>query len=162
MDTTTATIYRVKFEIDEDAQFEECNGEARPLTEDEYAENSYQSCPNHPRAGSKVITFGPPQIQGCAVCGNTKYQDIPYDEYRAYYGNPDRHVYLVCLVEKACITCGHFETVESLGHIDLMDDDRSLHAITIGETLTAQAAITLPGYLGEVSREMLEEAGYVA
>ena len=159
--TATKTAIRVRFVIDQDAQFEECNGEARPLTEEEYAENAYQACPLHPRAGTKVIDIGgkgKPQIQGCAICGNTKYEDVPYAEYLAYYGNPDAHVYLRCETQKQCPTCGGWQaTGISLWGIDFMQDSRELNSINVDEWMDEATAATLPGYAGEVAREQINE-----
>jgi hypothetical protein len=125
-----APAYRVRFVQDPDAQFEECNGEARPLTAEEYAENEYM------RDG----------------------QPIPYEEYLSYYGNPDRHVYLQCDVEKRCLCCAHWAYAEGLGGIDFMDDDPELRAV--GDWYTPIEAEGLPGYLRMTALECLEEAGY--
>jgi hypothetical protein len=155
--------------IDPEASFEESNGESRPLTEAEYAGNEYRACPDHPRAGTQVLDIGGegrPQLQGCAVCKRTDYQDVPYAEYLRYYGDPERHVYLGAIVEKRCSCCGLWKSVESLWHIDMMDDDRGLQQVTVGELgskqareyLTPEQATALDGYLGELSRELLEEA----
>jgi len=155
--------YRVRFVLDEDHQFEECNGEARPLTKAEYAGNEYRACPDHPRAGTKVVDWGAApdksqQVQGCAVCGRTDYQDIPYEEYRAYYGNPDRHVYLQLEVQKGCPCCGAWHHVGGLGGIDFMDDAKELDAISLGDWIAEADVNTLPGYLREVAEEDLDEA----
>ena len=158
-----AIAYRVRFVHDEDASFEECNGEARPLTEEEYAANQYMGCPQHWCAGTQVITMGPTHapdvtVQGCAICGNTTYAPIPYEEYLAYYGNPDRHLYLGCVVEEQCGSCSGWAVVESLWAIDYMDDSQELRAITLGEWMPEEEARALPGYLGETARDLLEEA----
>lgn len=152
--------YRLRFVYDEDARFEECNGEARPLTPEEYAENSYRACPDHPRAGSTVIRRpkGKPPVVGCAVCKRTDYQDIPYEEYRAYYGNPQRHVYLQLEVQRRCECCGHWAYVSGLGWIDLMDDSPEYRAVVIGHWYTPTDVRKLPGYLREVATDGLKEA----
>lgn len=125
--------YRVKFVIDEDARFEECNGQARPLTRAEYAEAEYQK-------------DGKP---------------VPYAEYRRYYGNPDRHVYLGCVVEAQCPCCdGWTADGASLWRIDFMDDDRAYQAVTLDKWYTPAEAIKLPDYAGSVAGEILSEAGY--
>lgn len=149
-----ANTIRYRFVSDDEAQFEECNGESRPLTRAEYAENSYRACPDHPRAGTKVITFGPPQIQGCAICGNTKYADIPYNEYLRYYGNPERHVYLGLIQETVCPCCNSWKVTDSLWRIDFMDDSAEYRAVQLDRNYTAEKARALPGYLGELVREM--------
>lgn len=159
-----ATKIRVRYVYDADASFEECNGEARPLTETEYAENSYRHCPDHPRAGTIVINQDPPytsaQIQGCAVCRRpgTAYVDVPYPEYLAYYGNPNRHVYLGCEAQTCCVCCGEWRTTGSVWGIDFMDDSLELRAIDIGEWMTEAQAAALPGYAGEMAREQIDEA----
>lgn len=153
--------YRIRFVIDEEAQFEECNGEARPLTAEEYAENSYRACPDHPRAGSKVIQPAKgkrPSVVGCAVCGRTDYQDIPYEEYRAYYGNPDRHVYIQSEVQRQCPCCGSWQFCGGTGHIDFMDDAPELDAVGADGWYAEGAVGQIPGYLREIAREDIGEA----
>lgn len=136
MSASAKAQFRVRFVIDDDAVFEESNGESRPLTEEEYKGAEYQ------KDGA----------------------DVPYAEYLEYYGNPDRHVYLGCIVEKACKCCGHFEEVGSLWRIDFMDDAPELRAINPyqkrGQTFSVPDALALPGYLPEVARDVLSEAGY--
>lgn len=147
------SAFRVKFTIDEEASFEESNGEARPLTEAEYATNQYRGCPDHPRRHETSKTEN-----GRAWCSCGKeYADIPYDEYLAYYGNPDRHVYLGCVVEGRCSCCGSWGTVESLWGIDMMDDSPELQAITI-DTWYSPDEVTTKGYLGDEARQLLREA----
>lgn len=158
---TKRPAYRVRFIYDEDARFEECNGEARPLTEEEYAQNSYMGCSRHPRGyqGTKehdTTAKGQPGRSVCA-CGRL-YEPIPYEEYRAYYGNPDRHVYLGCVVEAQCGACGEWHRAESLWGIDFMNDSRELNAINIGEWMPEAEARKLPGYAGETARDLLSEA----
>jgi hypothetical protein len=151
---------RVRFVYDEDAQFEECNGEARPLTEGEYTENQYMGCPDHPRAGSIPDPARPKTGYGlCARADCRKpLAPIPYDEYLAYYGNPDAHVYLGCVVEKQCPHCRSWTHAASLWGSDFMDDSRELRAITIDKWMTEAEARALPGYVGELAREELDEA----
>lgn len=124
-------LYRVRFVIDEGAEFEECNGARRPLTEEEYRGNEYQK----------------------------NSRDVSYIEYRRYYGNPDRHVYLGCIVERQCSECGTWHQRASLWSIDFMDDSPELRAVNIDHNYSAEEAITLPGYLAEVAKEMITEAG---
>lgn len=127
--------YRVKFEIDEDARFEECNGEARPLTREEYEENYYNDA------------------QG---------QRVPYERYLEYQGNPKRHRYIGILVEAQCPYCETWKDAGSLWGIDLMDDDVEWRKIrhAMHAQYTADEALALPGYLSDVAREMLAEAGH--
>lgn len=154
------TLYRVKIVRDTDARFEECNGEARPLTEDEYRENSYRACPLHRRAGTQVLQVGPPQIQGCAACGNTAYEDIPYAEYRAYYGNPRLHVYLGVIVESMTPPVGDWIVADSLWGIDSMREDVEAKRQHRNRWLSPTEALALPGYLADCCAQVLEEAGY--
>jgi len=122
--------FRIRFVIDDDAQFEECNGESRPLTEAEYAENAYRACPNHPR-GSEA----PDRVEnGNAWCGDcgTKYADVPYADYLDYQGNPDRHIYLGYEVQEQCVCCSTWTTTDSLWSIDMMDDSPELRVLSIG------------------------------
>jgi hypothetical protein len=160
-DITTAPVqpvYRIRFLIDEMGYFEESNGESRPLTEEEYAKGPYQHCPDHPRAGSKVVIAAGQQIAGCAVCERpgAAYVDVPYDEYLAYYGNPDRHVYVQCDVERQCPCCHHFEYATGLGHIDFMEDAPELRALD--KTYTELEIDRIPGYLQEVARNCVADA----
>ncbi len=158
----TGAKYRVRFVIDQDAEFEECNGERRQLPEREYAkEGPFRGCPDHPRAGTRVITFGiapdnSQQVQGCAICSRTDYQDIPYDEYLAWYGNPEKHVYLCCEVQKQCGSCGHWECIAGTGGIDFMENAEELSAVD--RWFTEGEIAQMPGYLREVAREDLDEA----
>lgn len=46
-----------------------------------------------------------------------------FDEYIESYGNPKRHVTLVCAVEEQCPYCHSWTVVESLCGIDFMDWD---------------------------------------
>lgn len=126
--TQTISGYRVRFVIDDTARFEEYNGKSRPLTEDEYKGQEYRK----------------------------DGQDVPYAEYRRYYGNPDRHVYLGCELQKECTCCGTFKTVESLWNIDCMDDNPEFqhvqlrHWYSLGEVLDDVKL----GYLREVARDL--------
>lgn len=130
MNPINADDLRFRIVTDPDASFEECNGEARPLTEAEYADTEYFD-DNGTRA-------------------------IPYAEYLAYYGNPDRHVYLGVILEARCPLCTHWHEVGSLWHIDLMDDDPALrHARINGAPVPYTVAATEPlGYLGDVARDL--------
>ena len=87
---------------------------------------------------------------------------IPYDQYLQYYGNPDRHVYLGCVAEVQCPCCDHWESDASVWHIDFMDDDPELSAVNVGKAIPAMDAMNLPGYAGEIAREMLAESGMQA
>lgn len=132
-------LYRVRFIEDPDARFEESNGEARPLTEEEYTGNEYQQD------------------------GKT----IPYAEYRRYYGNPKRHVYLSCEAQSCCPCCGEWESwAGGLHGIDFMDDSPELRAVGAyydskrATWFTPEEVEQLPGYLRECALSTLGEAGY--
>lgn len=126
--------HAVRIVDDMEACFEECNGQPRPLTEAEYAENAYMD-------------------------GDRR---IPYAEYLEYYGNPARHVYLGIIVEERPIgcgcddddICGHWDTLDSLWGIDLMYDDPCAQQAT-GERLSIAEARALKGYLGDVVRDLI-------
>lgn len=120
--------YRVRFVVDEDASFEESNGEPRPLTEAEYAEAEY-------------MKDGIP---------------VPYAEYLEYYGNPHRHVYIGAILERACVCCREWVSAASLWNIDTMDDQPE--AGMIGQTFYADRFDQIPGYLREVADELVAEA----
>jgi hypothetical protein len=121
--------YRIRFEYDPDAEFEESNGENRPLTEEEYR-------------GAEYMQDGKP---------------VSYTDYRAYYGNPDRHVYLGAIVEKRCSCCGTWKTDASLWRIDVMDDDPE--AYVVGQTFELERLHAIPGYLRSIACELFDEAG---
>lgn len=126
--TTAATNYRIRFVYDEDAVFEECNGEARPLTREEYDKDYYVE--NGKRAS--------------------------YERYRAYWGNPDRHVYLGAIVDRQCPCCDTWKTAASLWYIDVMDDQPE--AQCVDRTYTREELEAIPGYLRDVARELFDEA----
>lgn len=164
------TKYRVAFVKDRDAKFEECNGQRRPLTETEYAENQYRGCPDHMRAGSKVVDASvSPNIVVCAECGrdSKEWIDIPYAEYRAYHGNPTMHRYIGTIVESQ-EGIGDWTVVASVWGSDFMRDDPALKAVTITEAervdlhyYTVEQALALPGYFADLAREELIEAGAI-
>ena len=132
MATTETPEYRVRFVIDQDARFEECNGESRPLTEVEYAEDYYN---------------------------DKNGQRVDYAEYLRYYGNPDRHIYVGAIIDRKCPCCNQWEkNVESLWGIDLMDDSPEVEAID--RTYFTATIDSIPGYLREIATELLQEAGY--
>lgn len=126
-----APQYRVRFTIDPDGRFEECNGEARPLTPEEYAKNQY-------------FRDGTP---------------IPYAEYLRYYGNPDRHVYLQSEVQRRCPCCEQWQHVNGTGWIDFMDDDPELAKIDTWYDPSTIEGWTA-GYLRLIALEDLTDAGY--
>lgn len=157
-------LYRVKVVRDTDALFEECNGKARPLTEAEYTENQYRACPDHWRAGSKVLDVSTsPNTVVCAECGrdSSTWADVPYSEYRAYYGNPKEHVYLGVVVQ-TLEGVEDWKTVTSLWHIDAMRNSPEADRKHRDKWLSVEEALALPEYLGYVAKEQLEEAGYDA
>lgn len=122
-----ANPQRLKFVIDDDACFEECNGERRPLTEEEYADAPYMAN-GHP---------------------------ISYADYLNYQGNPDRHVYLGMIVQEQCLTCSEWHNVDSLWRIDLMDDDPEYLAVAgkLDQWIDSATATQMLGYLGELARD---------
>jgi hypothetical protein len=122
-----ADLYRIRFEYDDLASFEECNGEARPLTEEEYADAQY-------------MKDGVP---------------VPYAEYLDYYGNPDRHVYMRAVLESKCVCCGSWSVVDSLHSIDFMDD--SPETCAIDRTFSARELAAVPGYLQDIARDMFDQ-----
>lgn len=107
-------------DYDDDGRFEECNGEHRPLTNDEYLDNEY-------------------------------YRDgkpLSYAEYCAYYGDPDRHIYLYVKRQDVCPHCDSWIDGDAVYGIDVMDDDKE--ASCIGIFTLAQ----LPGHLHDVARDL--------
>jgi hypothetical protein len=161
MANNNGTRYRVYFTEDHDSKFEESNGEPRPFTEAEYANNQYRGCPDHWRAGHDVTST--PNVSACSDCGrlSTDWADVPYAEYLAYYGNPAKHRYVGVVVE---VQSGikDWTVKASLWSIDFMIDNPEWRAIRgrLDTKLTPDEATTLPGYLADVAREQLDEAGY--
>lgn len=158
MTTKTETLYRVKVVIDKDARFEECNGEPRPLTETEYAENAYRGCLAHLGGPSHVDPAMPGQGI-CDVCGKG-FEDVPYTLYRSYYGNPKLHIYLGVIVETLTLPIGDWTPAESLWHIDFMRDNPEARSSFRNRWMSPQTAETLPRYLKDVILEVLEESGF--
>jgi hypothetical protein len=143
--------YRLRYAIDDLASFEECNGEGRPLTEAEYAENQYM------------------RLVDPAGASDGPRVPVTYAEYLAYYGNPDRHVYVELQVQQQCNACDGWHTVGSLGNIDLMDDDPALREVEIGESSRrgkwyTPADVQQWGahYLKDCAIEELQNAGWTA
>jgi hypothetical protein len=143
-----ADHYRIRFVIDPDARFEECNGEPRPLTEEEYR-------------GYEYMRDGVP---------------VTYADYLRYQGNPERHVYIGAVLEHRCHCCGNWQDVDSLWNIDFMDDSPEVAVLTthatvsgFGGTLCSQYYTlpveldAIPGYLREVAMDLLpDDADHVA
>lgn len=127
--------YRVRVIYDPDYVPEGCNG--GPLPE--------------PQA---VYEANPITVSGLA--GRTR--NATYKEYCQYYGNPERHVGLAVLVYRKCTCCEHWEKgVQSLWGIDCMDDNLEVTQTLIGKAYTETDARALPGYLGQIVGELLEE-----
>lgn len=121
--------YRVIFEFDPEGRFEACNGQPRPLTEEEYGEHQY-------------FEYRMP---------------IPYAQYLRYYGNPDRHVYLMACIERRCGCCGHWAATEHhLCGIDLMDDSPEYLQVELMQAY--DPCDPLPGYLADVAADLFAEA----
>ncbi len=121
--------YRVTFDVDEYAEFEECNGKREPLSEAEYAENAY-------------VVDGVP---------------VPYADYLTYQGNADRHVFLYCRLEKECPCCGTWKPAGSLSGIDMMDDSPELRHIAYGQPIPSDQVSALPETFRDIARELLSE-----
>lgn len=153
------TRYRVGTDLD--FQLDECDGGAMPMSPERYKGNECRACPQHPRAGTKVLDLGGdgrPQA-GCAVCGNTEYAPVPYEEYVAYYGNPERHIGLFVVREDQCPCCQSWVEGGALYGIDVMDDNPE--AAFTGDGHDTYTREELPGYLQEVADE-LEPATFTA
>ena len=84
-------------------------------------------------------------------------QPISYAEYLAYYGNPERHVYLMSEVEKACRCCHTYSYAGGTGYIDFMNDDPALAEVGIWYTPAEAERL---GHLREIALQDLEDAGY--
>lgn len=55
---------------------------------------------------------------------NGEGEELSFEEYMETYGNPDRHVTLVCAVEEQCPYCHSWTVVESVCGVDFMDWSR--------------------------------------
>jgi hypothetical protein len=138
--SAVTSAFRVQFVYDEDGSLETPEGKPLPGTRADYRKNPISALIDpkaDPETGAR--------------------REIPYEEYCRYYGNPDRHVVVGCIVEKRCGTCGAYSSAESLWNIDLMDDDPSYLAVQLDHWYTPEEAIALPGYLGEVAKDLLSE-----
>lgn len=90
---------------------------------------------------------------------------ISYAEYCEYYGNPDRHLVLACLLQRQCPCCETWKDVGSLWGIDFMDDSPEIQKLYVTSLdhdhdqhyYSEAEAIALPGYPGEVARELIAE-----
>jgi hypothetical protein len=60
---------------------------------------------------------------GIMLEGGKDGTPVPFEDYKAYHGDPNRHAMLLCRVEQRCNDCGGWETAEVLGNVDFMDDD---------------------------------------
>lgn len=85
--------------------------------------------------------------------GLGEHNIVPFEDYMKYYGDYNRHVVLVCDVEKQCVHCGEWSHVQSVGGVDFMDDD---HWET--GTFTEEEALALRGYQADVAKDLLQEA----
>lgn len=149
-------IRRYRYVDDPDAQFEESNGQARPMTEDEYKGNEYRACPVHMRTamGTSRVENG----RAWCLCGK-EYADVSYADYLAYYGNPERHVFLGLVQETQCPQCGTWKVTDSLWAIDFMDDAPELAAVNVGKWADPTTAAAWVGYAGDCVRDMERQAG---
>lgn len=140
--------YRVRIVYDPDFVPTGVDDAPLPEPEREYRENPYMVLINpadDPKAGER--------------------REATYEEYCEYYGNPDRHVGLAVMVDRKCPCCGEWaKGVQALWSIDMMDDSTDLQGLKIGEwnqtreTYTEPEARALTGYLGDIARELLDEA----
>ena len=79
---------------------------------------------------------------------------MPFDEYMATYGNPERHVTLVCRVERRCETCGAWETIEAVCGFDFMD----WQGYSLGEYIPEDIHMLANSYQIEESNNLLADA----
>jgi hypothetical protein len=128
-----ARVFRVRFEYDPDpcASLHDPEGAPLPGSRTTYEEN-----PITPNGGAALT----------------------YEQYCEYYGDPERHVVLVAILEEKCPHCGQWQDapgMTSLWGIDFMDDDKE--AGYAGQTVEAADFGSLPGYLAEVVKGLLAE-----
>lgn len=57
-----------------------------------------------------------------------------------------------------CACCHEWREVDSLWGIDFMDDSPELAAINVGTWIEGQTGRALPGYVGALVRDYVEEA----
>jgi len=80
---------------------------------------------------------------------------IPFDDYMQTYGDPNNYVFLFASIQKSCDGCGSWDTIYSLGGIDVYKGSRN-HWET--GTFTAEDVANMPdGYLKNTLLEMLAE-----
>lgn len=115
-----ASATRYVIDYDHDYEHEESDGGPMPMTEERYKGHEYYK----------------------------DGQPIPHAEYLTYYGDPDRHVVVWMRRTDQCPCCQTWISGDSLGGIDLMDDQPE--AGFIGTFTLDQ----LPGYLREVAADL--------
>ncbi len=131
------TKYRIGVQWDADFVATGCDGRQLPESSEVYAEA--------------------PMLRGDG-------SEMPYADYCAYYGDPERHIGAAVVVDRMRPEDRDWVRVTGLYDIDLMDDSPEASEVPVGgHTTRWYYPDRLPvGYLGEVARELLQEAGYGA
>lgn len=134
--TPTLDDFRVAFHPDASYAFEEADGGPMPATEARYQAN------------------GPFMENG---------KPVSYERYRAYYGNPDRHVVVGLVLQRRCACCGTWDDTDTaLWGIDFMDDSPEVARMPDLDgdgTLSVRDLLAVDDYLAATTRELLQEAG---
>jgi hypothetical protein len=98
----------------------------------------------------------PEKYKGNEVCIDGK--PVPFEEYMQFWGDPNRHVMLLALVQRVCPTCGQWETIDSLGNVDFMDTASWFVGSVMAEELDGPHQPAMEEYQLELTRELLQAA----
>jgi len=79
---------------------------------------------------------------------------VPFEDYKAYWGDPSRHVTLSCLVETRCTCCGSWVVQSSCCGFDFMDTDTYF----VGTVDAMDIEDEINDYQLEESHELILEA----
>lgn len=84
-------------------------------------------------------------------------EPLSFEDYMLSYGDPQRHVFLRCVVEEQCEHCNSWVTKGSVGNVDFMDTEQYFEGVTTPGVLKSEYAMNEHQLLYSV--ELLEEAG---
>ena len=130
------TRYRIGVFQDEDFVPTGCHGKPLPEPPEVYAQSPY-----------------------CWADGS----EMSYAYYLQRYGDPRQHIGAAVVVERLRPEDRDWEEITALHGVDLMDDTPEADVVPVGEYGEVRwyyPDSLPPGYLGEVARELLREAGY--
>lgn len=141
--------YRVRVDYETEPDLHTPEGEALPGSEAAYLANPYRVPADYPRVRPRPED------------GGVGYRDMTWEEYLAYYGDPNRHTVVAVSVQQQCPHCGEWKDAGALYNIDMMDDDRELDRVAMGQWEPVHVGIDQRrGHLADVAKELLREAGW--